>query len=131
MFSAHMSGHPLLWCCRCGREGKLKKGLCLACYSREIRNQRYFAGVRPQVIARDHGSCRVCGRPGSDKRIHVHHRRPGVSHSNARFLITLCPGHHAMIHCLKVADRILPALLLELWREQHPGACEQLVLDFD
>ena len=81
MFSAksapplYMSRQALLWCLRCGREGKLKKGLCIACYSREIRNQRYFAGLRPRVIARDRSACRVCGRSGSENRIHVHHRR--------------------------------------------------------
>lgn len=119
----------LLWCRRCGREGRLKKGLCLACYAREIRNQRYFAGLRLRVLARDRSACRVCGRPGVGKRIHVHHRQPGVTQE--RFLITLCPGHHAMIHRLEVVDRVLPALLLELWREQHPGAWEQLALDFN
>jgi len=66
---------------------------------------------------------------GSGKRIHVHHRRPGVTQE--RFLITLCPGHHAMIHCLEMVDRLLRALVLELWREQHPEASEQLALDFN
>ena len=124
-----MSGQTLLWCRVCGREGKLKKGLCPACYSREIRNQRYFRGLRPRVVARDHGACRVCGRPGSGQGIHVHHRRPGVTEE--RFLISLCPGHHALVHRLEVVDRVLPAFVLELWREQHPGACEQMALDFD
>jgi hypothetical protein len=27
--------------------------------------------------------------------------------------------------------KILPALLVELWREQHPDGVEQLALDFD
>jgi hypothetical protein len=27
--------------------------------------------------------------------------------------------------------KILPALLVELWREQHPDGIEQLTLDFD
>jgi len=35
-----------------------------------------FAGPRLRVIARDHGACWVCGRPGSDKRIHVHQGEP-------------------------------------------------------
>jgi hypothetical protein len=34
------------------------------------------------------------------------------------------------VHRLRVLDRILPPLLSELWREQHPGAPEQLFLDF-
>ena len=57
--------------------------------------------------------------------------RPGVSSSKERFLISLCPGHHAMVHRLEVVDRLLPPLLLDLWREQHPGGWEQLALDFD
>ena len=124
-----MSRQPLLWCRACGREGKLKKGLCLACYSKERRSHAYFGGLRWRVLARDRSACRVYRRPGSGKRIHVHHRRPGVTQE--RFLITLCPGHHAMIHCLEMVDRLLRALVLELWREQHPEASEQLALDFN
>ena len=36
-----------------------------------------------------------------------------------------------MIHRLEMVDRVLPMFLLELWREQHPGASEQLALDFN
>jgi len=36
-----------------------------------------------------------------------------------------------MVHRLKVIKRIPPAVLLQLWREQHPGASAQLVLDFN
>jgi hypothetical protein len=35
-----------------------------------------------------------------------------------------------LVHRLEVLDRILPPLLAQLWREQHPGAPEQLFLDF-
>jgi hypothetical protein len=82
------------------------------------------------VLERDRFSCRVCGEPKSAerRRLHVHHRRPGVSREN--LLIALCPAHHALIHRLQVLDRILPPLLAELWREQHPGAPEQLLLGF-
>ena len=58
-----MSRQPLLWCRACGREGKLKKGLCLACYSKERRSHAYFGGMRWRVLARDRSACRVYGRP--------------------------------------------------------------------
>jgi hypothetical protein len=36
-----------------------------------------------------------------------------------------------MVHRLDVIDRVLQAIALELGREQHPEASEQLALDFD
>jgi hypothetical protein len=57
----------------------------------------------------------------------VHHRRPGISRE--ALLIALCPACHAKMHRLGVVRRPLPLLLLALWREQHPGGVEQLVLD--
>jgi len=88
----------------------------------------FFGGWRARTLERDRYSCRVCGEGKSAKRLHVHHRRPGVSRE--RLLIVLCPAHHAQVHRLRVLDRILPTLLAELWREQHPGAPEQFFLDF-
>jgi hypothetical protein len=84
--------------------------------------------LRSGVLARDRWSCRVCGEPKSAERLHVHHRRPGVSRE--KLLIALCPAHHALIHRLEVLDRLLPPLGAELWRELHPGAPEQLFLGF-
>lgn len=119
-----------LWCPGCGAQERLTAGLCPRCYAREQHNQRNFAGLRPRVLARDGRACQVCGRLGTGKRsLHVHHRQPGLSRE--RLLITLCPGHHAIIHHLLLVRRLLPARLLELWREQHPGAPEQLPLNFD
>jgi len=87
--------------------------------------------LRQTVLERDRRVCRVCGEPKSAERspIHVHHRRPGVSRE--KLLIALCPAHHAQVHRLRVLDRIVAPLLAELWRELHPGAAEQLFLDFE
>jgi hypothetical protein len=107
--------------------------LCAPCYAAERHDRRHFAGLRQTVLERDRRACRVCGQPQSEggRRIHVHHRRPGVSRE--KLLISLCPAHHAQIHRLRlrVLDRIVAPLLAELWRELHPGAHEQLFLDFD
>jgi hypothetical protein len=62
----------------------------------------------------------------------VHHRRPGVS--KIAYLISLCPGCHARLHKTLVWRqsffRSVP-LAVQLWRELHPGAPEQLALGFD
>ena len=115
-----------LWCRSCGRSATLVRGWCMACYAAQRHDLVHFAGLRRNVLERDRHACRVCGEP--NRRIHVHHRRPGVS--RASLLIALCPAHHALVHRLQALDRILPPLLAELWREQHPGAPEQLFLDF-
>jgi len=47
-----------------------------------------------------------------------------------RLMLSLCPGCHAKIHRTKVVLSAMPPLLLELWREQHPGGHEQKQLDF-
>lgn len=118
-----------LWCA-CGRSLRKRGGLCTACYARRRRNRVYFGGLREIVSERDSYCCRGCSRPGARSRsLPVHHRRPGVS--NARHLITLCPACHAIVHKLLVLRRSLPPLLRTLWREQHPGAPEQLDLEFD
>jgi hypothetical protein len=48
-----------------------------------------------------------------------------------RYLITVCRRCHARIHRTRMLLKILPALLIELWREQHPDGVEQLAFDFD
>jgi len=100
-------------------------------YSWEFLHRTHFACPRPGVIARDLGAGRVCNRPIRARRIRVHHRQPGASKSNARFLITLYPGRHALAPGLKVADPIQPASLPEPWRGQHPEAPERPALDSD
>ena len=119
-----------LWCRSCGSSaGPRLHGLCRRCYTRDWRNRSAFAGLRPRVIARDGWACQVCGRRGAGKRLHVHHRRPGLSREH--LLITLCAGCHARIHHTR-CWRALPGLpAAALWREQHPGAPEQLALDFE
>lgn len=58
----------------------------------------------------------------------VHHRVPGKSVLG--LMISLCPACHAKIHRTRVVVRLMPALLLALWREQHPTAHEQTALNF-
>jgi hypothetical protein len=121
-------GQFALWCRSCGVSATLVRGFCRACYAARRRDLLRFAGLRSRIIERDRHACRVCGEPKSAQRLHVHHRKPGVSRE--KLLIALCPGHHALVHKLQVLDRLLPPLLAELWREQHPGAPEQLMLGF-
>ena len=73
--------------------------------------------------------CRVCGASGRRKRsIVVHHRVPGKS--VLHLMISLCPGCHAKVGRTRIVLSQMPALLLELWREQHPLGHEQTALDF-
>jgi hypothetical protein len=127
-----------LWCV-CGAAKLAAHGLCARCYARRQRDRAYFAGLRETVLARDHHCCQVCHRPeapldpsqrplGGPSFLVVHHRRPGISRE--RLLISLCPACHARVHRLAAVLRPLPALLLTLWREQHPRGVEQLLLDF-
>jgi len=111
------------------REGKLESVFCLRCYARECRNRAYFAGLRPRVLARDVNTCQVCGREEEGKCLSVHHRRCGVS--KVQLLITLCPACHAVIHRTQLWRAHAGPLAAVLWREQHPGAAEQLALPFD
>jgi hypothetical protein len=46
-------------------------------------------------------------------------------------MISLCPGCHAKVGRTKAVLSQMPALLLELWREQHPLGHEQTALDFN
>ena len=119
-----------LCCCACGAPAILARGLCASCYAARRHDRLHFDGCRGPVLERDRGACRVCSlsEENGPKAIHVHHRRPGVSRD--RLLISLCPSHHALVHKLQVLDRLLPPLLAELWRELHPGAPEQLCLNF-
>ena len=124
-----LRGQFALWCRSCGTSATLVRGLCASCYAAQRHDLLHFGGLRARVLERDRNSCRVCGRSKrAELRLHVHHRRPGVS--RASLLIALCPAHHALVHRLAVLDRILPPLLAELWREQHPDAPEQLFLGF-
>lgn len=116
--------------CACGRSLRKRGRLCTACYARRRRNRVYFGGLREVVYERDRFCCRVCSRSAVRSRsLPVHHRRPGIS--DTRHLITLCPACHAVVHKVLILRRWLPPLLRTLWREQHPGAPEQLDLRFD
>lgn len=81
------------------------------------------------VLERDGYRCRPCDSPGRDKRsIVVHHRVHGKSVLSR--MLSLCPGCHAKVHRNRAVLSVMPPLLLELWREQHPEVHEQVQLDY-
>lgn len=115
--------------CPCGRQKMLAQGLCATCYTLKRQDDAYFGGLREQVLERDSYRCRVCSASGRRKRsIVVHHRVPGQS--ILHLMIALCLKCHAKVSRTKVVRSAMPPLLLILWREQHPGAPEQTMLDF-
>jgi len=127
--NAARKGQFALWCSSCGASGTLLRGSYARCYAAERRNFLLFAGFRLKVLERDRHACQVCEEAQGAERLHVHHRKPGASRE--RLIISRCPAHHAQIHRLQVLDRTLPAPAVELWRELHPGAPEQLFLGFE
>jgi hypothetical protein len=116
--------------CRCGNAKILAHGLCATCYTLKRQDEEYFGGLRETVLERDGYRCRVCDASGRDKRsIIVHHRVPGKSVMS--LMISLCPGCHAKVHRTIAVLSEMPALLLVLWREQHPDGHEQTTMNFD
>jgi hypothetical protein len=82
----------------CGQGTPAIAGLCMSCYRRRQYSARFFGGI--------------------------HHRHPG-DHTQ---LVTLCAGCHARVHRTGVLRHWLPEILVDLWREWHPDAVEQLRL---
>ena len=115
--------------CPCGRMDVLANGLCGTCYSLRRQDEEYFGGLREDVLERDGHRCRVCDRVAHGKRsVAVHHRVPRKS--ALQLMITLCPGCHAKVHRTRAVLALMPPLLLQLWREQHPKGHEQIALNF-
>jgi hypothetical protein len=115
--------------CPCGRDKIIANGHCPTCYTLKRQDEAYFGGLREAVLERDGYACWACGASGRDKRsITVHHRVPG--RSLLHLMISLCPGCHAKVHRTKAVLAPMPALLVELWREQHPHGHEQTFLNF-
>lgn len=110
--------------CPCGGVPPLTAGLCNSCYWKWRHSLRFFGGRRDEVLARDGGCCRACG---SDRWIVVHHRRPGSN--TPSLLLCLCAACHAQLHRLLSIWKWIPALVAELWAEQHPGAPVQLQIE--
>ena len=102
--------------CPCGAPFPALAGFCLACYRRRQNSRRRFAGLREEIIERDGGVCASCG---AGKRLHVHHRRPGVHRRD--LLVTLCAACHARLHRLGAMRGWMPDALVPLWAEHHPG----------
>jgi hypothetical protein len=112
--------------CPCGTLPPLTAGLCSSCYWKSRHSLRFFGGRREEVLERDGHCCRACG---SQRWIGVHHRRPG---SNApSLLLCLCAACHAQVHRLLSIWKWIPALVAELWAEQHPGAPVQLQIELN
>ena len=110
--------------CPCGNTKVLALNLCATCYTLKRQDEEHFGGLREAILERDGYRCRVCDASGRDKRsIIVHHRVPGK--------LSLCPGCHAKVHRTKAVLSVMPPLLLELWREQHPKGHEQTNLKFE
>ena len=111
------------------RQKVLALGFCATCYTLKRHDEKYFGGLREAVLERDGYACRVCGASGRGKHsITVHHRVRGKS--LLKLMISLCPGCHAKVHRTKAVLTEMSPLLLELWREQHPGGQEQFMLSF-
>jgi hypothetical protein len=107
----------------------LALGLCSTCYTLKRQDEEYFGGLLEAILERDGYRCRVSDASGRNKRsIIVHHRLPGKSVLN--LMLSLRPACHAKVHRTKAVLSAMPALLRELWREQHPKDHEQTVLNF-
>ena len=108
--------------CTCGSP-VVKAGRCARCYANEWHDHRHFGGHRQEVIERDGHQCRAC--QGREQLI-VHHR---LSVSDPAWMITLCAGCHARVHRTFFIRYWMPALLVQLWEEQHPGVPVQLQIE--
>jgi hypothetical protein len=93
----------------------------MSCYRRRRYSALFFGGNRDSALERDGRACRSCQ---SQHYLNVHHRSPG-DHTQ---LVTLCAGCHARVHRTRILRRWLPEILVDLWREWHPDAVEQLRL---
>ena len=110
--------------CPCGQGTPAIAGLCRACYWERAHSRARFAGNRELVLARDRWACRICGAGKAPRRLHVHHRRPGIH--DAASLVALCAACHARVHRTLAFRGWSPETLVEFWIEQHPGLPLQL-----
>ena len=75
-------------------------------------------------MERDGHRCRACG---SDRWVGVHHRE--ARNHTPSLLIALCAACHAQVHRLLSIWKWIPALVAELWAEQHPGSPVQIQME--
>jgi len=109
--------------CPCGALPPLTARLCKSCYWKWRHSLRFYGGRREHVLERDSRRCRACG---ADRWVGIHHRKPGDNHPSflitiCAALITICAACHTQFHSLLSIWKWIPALLVELWVEQHPG----------
>jgi hypothetical protein len=110
--------------CSCGHATPAVAGLCMSCYRHRRYSALFFGGNRDSALERDGRACRACQ---SQHYLNVHHRHPG-DHTQ---LVTLCAGCHARVHRTRILRHCLPEILVDLWREWHPDAIEQLRLPIE
>lgn len=118
-------------CCPCGSDKILALGLCATCYTLKRQDAEYFGGHREEVLARDGYRCAMPGcttLKRGERSIAVHHRKPG--NNDPKLMISLCLACHAKVTRTQFLCREWPQLLQTLWREQHPRAHQQTMLDF-
>ena len=115
-----LAGHDPL----AGRRRQAAAGLCMSCYRRWRYSALFFGGNRDSALEHDGRARRGCQ---SQHYLNVHHRRPG-DHTQ---LVTLCAGCHAWVHRTRTLRHCLPEILVDLWREWHPDAIEQLQLPLE
>ena len=99
-------------------------------HAQEARRGILRRSSRDRSCARWH-LCRIPGCTSlkrGKRSLAVHHRVAG--NNNPDLMITLCLGHHAMVTRTQMLRKEWPELLRVLWREQHPEAHEQTILNF-
>ena len=110
--------------CPCGALPPLTAGLCNSCYWRGKHSLRFYGGCREEVLQRDGRRCRACG---SERWVGVHHRE--ARNHTPSLLLALCAACHAQVHRLLSIWKWIPALVAELWAEQHPGVPVQIQME--
>ena len=110
--------------CPCGALPPLTAGLCNSCYWKSRHSLRFYGGCREEVLQRDGRRCRACG---SERWVGVHHRE--ARNHTPSLLLALCAACHAQVHRLLSIWKWIPALVAELWAEQHPGAPVQIQME--
>lgn len=57
-----------------------------------------WKSLAARIRDRDHHECRICGNPGIECRLHVHHIDGDTSNNNHSNLVSLCKDCHSSVH---------------------------------